>query len=49
MGSGGLKKGFPWKYAEGYHDIASTPQDVPDLENDRGRPNLPKTYRLYNK
>ena len=39
----------PWKYAEGYHDIASTPQDVPDLENDRGRPNLPKAYRLYNK
>ena len=25
------------------------PRDVRDLENDRGRPNLPKTYRFYNK
>ena len=43
------KKYGAWKTIGGVPNLPPTSQEVRDLENDRGRPNSPKAYRLYNK
>ena len=43
------KKYGTWKTIGHALNLPPTSQEVRDLENDRGRPNSPKAYRLYNK
>jgi len=43
------KKYGTWKTIGDAPNLPPTSQEVRDLENDRGRPNSPKAYRLYNK